>query len=124
MGLSGNLTTGEILEQIVHADRILAKEWEELYDNYNHSTNNNNKNQENYTTNENQQQEESPSLPPPPPPKIDLIRNVVFMGMGEPLDNYNNVVNACRALIDKKRWNLACGRVTVSTVGIINKIKT
>ena len=29
MGLSGNLTTGEILEQIVHADRILAREWEE-----------------------------------------------------------------------------------------------
>ena len=28
MGLSGNLTTGEILEQIVHADRILAREWE------------------------------------------------------------------------------------------------
>lgn len=27
MGLSGNLITGEILEQIVHADRILAKEW-------------------------------------------------------------------------------------------------
>ena len=27
MGLSGNLTTGEILEQIVHADRILAREW-------------------------------------------------------------------------------------------------
>lgn len=29
MGLSGNLTTGEILEQIVHADRILAREWQE-----------------------------------------------------------------------------------------------
>lgn len=28
MGLSGNLTSGEILEQIVHADRILAREWE------------------------------------------------------------------------------------------------
>ena len=28
MGLSGNLTTSEILEQIVHADRILAREWE------------------------------------------------------------------------------------------------
>lgn len=29
MGLSGNLTTGEILEQIVHADRILAREWQD-----------------------------------------------------------------------------------------------
>lgn len=28
-GLSGNLSSAEILEQIVHADRILAQEWEE-----------------------------------------------------------------------------------------------
>lgn len=43
--------------------------------------------------------------------------------MGEPLDNYSNVVAACRALIDRKRWNLAHGRVTVSTVGIASKIR-
>jgi hypothetical protein len=30
MGLSGNLSTGEILEQIVHADRLLAREWQQL----------------------------------------------------------------------------------------------
>lgn len=30
---------------------------------------------------------------------------------------------ACRALIDNKRWNLAHGRITVSTVGIVNKIR-
>jgi len=29
MGLSGSLTTGEILEQVVHADRILAQQWKE-----------------------------------------------------------------------------------------------
>jgi adenine C2-methylase RlmN of 23S rRNA A2503 and tRNA A37 len=43
--------------------------------------------------------------------------------MGEPLDNYTNVVAACRALIDRRRWNLAHGRVTVSTVGIAAKIR-
>lgn len=43
--------------------------------------------------------------------------------MGEPLDNYSNVVEACQALIDRKRWNLAHGRVTVSTVGIASKIR-
>jgi hypothetical protein len=42
--------------------------------------------------------------------------------MGEPLDNYENVVAACRALIDCKRWNLAHGRVTISTVGMIEQI--
>jgi sorting nexin-8 len=45
------------------------------------------------------------------------------MGMGEPLDNYSNVVEACRALIDRQRWNLAHGRVTVSTVGLVSQIR-
>lgn len=43
--------------------------------------------------------------------------------MGEPLDNYDNVVEACRALIDRKRWSLAHGKVTVSTVGITGRIR-
>ena len=43
--------------------------------------------------------------------------------MGEPLDNYKNVVAACRAMMDCKRWNLAHGRITVSTVGIISQIR-
>lgn len=32
------------------------------------------------------------------------------------------MVEACRALIDRKRWNLAHGRVTVSTVGVTPRI--
>lgn len=40
----------------------------------------------------------------------------------EPLNNYDNVVEACRGLIDRKRWNLAHGRVTVSTVGVTPRI--
>jgi adenine C2-methylase RlmN of 23S rRNA A2503 and tRNA A37 len=129
MGLSGHLTTGEILEQIVHANRILAKEWEELYYKKNdqqttqqHTTGRHQSNNNRHNNNENR----NPLLSTTTTsllPKIDLIRNVVFMGMGEPLDNYKHVVNACRALIDKKRWNLAHGRVTISTVGIINKMK-
>ncbi|GAX12399.1 hypothetical protein FisN_2Hh230 [Fistulifera solaris] len=99
MGLSGNLTTGEILEQVVHADRILAKEWQE-------------RQKENVQSNSSKNEL-----------KLDLVRNIVFMGMGEPLDNYTNVVEACRALIDRKRWNLAHGRVTVSTVGLVKQIR-
>jgi len=45
------------------------------------------------------------------------------MGMGEPLDNYANVTEACRTMIDRSRWNLAHGRVTVSTVGLISQIR-
>ena len=52
-----------------------------------------------------------------------LFLFAIYLGMGEPLDNYTNVVTACRAFIDRKRWNLAHGRVTVSTVGIASKIR-
>ena len=104
MGLWGNLTTGEILEQIVHADRILAQEWRERCENENWHANIRGNNIQDKL-------------------KLELVRNVVFMGQGEPLDNYTNVVEACRALIDCKRWNLAHGKVTVSTVGIISKIR-
>jgi adenine C2-methylase RlmN of 23S rRNA A2503 and tRNA A37 len=45
------------------------------------------------------------------------------MGQGEPLDNYNMVVEACRAMMDRKRWNLAHGRITISTVGLISQIR-
>jgi hypothetical protein len=38
MGLSGNLTTSEILEQVVHADRILAQEWESRKENQTDTT--------------------------------------------------------------------------------------
>jgi adenine C2-methylase RlmN of 23S rRNA A2503 and tRNA A37 len=55
MGLSGNLTAGEILEQLVHADHILAEEY-------------------------------MARGPDQTGKKIYLVRNVVFMGMGEPLD--------------------------------------
>jgi len=78
MGMRGNLTSGEILEQLVHASRVLQN---------------------------------------------DKIRNVVFMGMGEPLNNYHNVVAACRAMVDRRTWSMQHHHVTVSTVGIINKMK-
>jgi adenine C2-methylase RlmN of 23S rRNA A2503 and tRNA A37 len=45
------------------------------------------------------------------------------MGMGEPLDNYDNVLAACRVMVDRRRWNLAFGHVTVSTVGIVPKMR-
>ncbi|MFH0985824.1 MAG: 23S rRNA (adenine(2503)-C(2))-methyltransferase RlmN [Candidatus Omnitrophota bacterium] len=50
------------------------------------------------------------------------ITNVVFMGMGEPLDNFDETLKAVRILIEP--WGFAFGarRVTVSTSGIIPKI--
>lgn len=45
------------------------------------------------------------------------IDNIVFMGMGEPLDNFDNVVQAIRVLGDQRGFDIAPSRVTVSTSG-------
>ena len=51
---------------------------------------------------------------------VSPIRNVVFMGMGEPLDNYDEVVRAVKSMVAK--FGLSCGRITVSTVGVVPKM--
>jgi sorting nexin-8 len=75
MGIIGDLSAGEILEQLVHAMDVAP------------------------------------------------IRNIVFMGMGEPLNNFINVKAAVTAMINTKQFGLAHGHVTVSTVGITPKIR-
>jgi len=52
------------------------------------------------------------------------LSNVVFMGMGEPLANYNRLVGALRRLIDKAPGGLGLSRrsITVSTVGLVPAI--
>lgn len=82
MGFSRNLTTGEILCQLMIANQHLTSIEHER-----------------------------------------LVSNVVFMGMGEPLDNYENVVQACMIMIDSNYFNLAKRRVTVSTSGLIPEIR-
>ncbi|KAJ3076049.1 sorting nexin [Quaeritorhiza haematococci] len=77
MGLLGNLTSGEILEQLIHVMRFTK----------------------------------------------GVLSNVVFMGMGEPLDNYANVVEAIGAMTDVKRFGMAASRVCVSTVGVVPRMK-
>jgi len=47
------------------------------------------------------------------------VRNVVFMGMGEPLFNYDNVVKAINILTDPLGPGISRRRITVSTCGII-----
>jgi len=49
--------------------------------------------------------------------------NVVFMGMGEPLLNYENVLEAIRILNDKDGFNLGSRHISISTCGIVEGIK-
>jgi len=47
------------------------------------------------------------------------ISHVVFMGMGEPLANIDNVCNAIKFLHDSKGYNLSHRRITISTCGLV-----
>ena len=88
-GFNRNLTTGEIVGQLWHANRALLKDgisapWVE--------------------------QGRAP------------ITNVVMMGMGEPLANYDNVVAALHLMLDDNAYGLSRRRVTLSTSGLVPAI--
>lgn len=51
------------------------------------------------------------------------LTNIVFMGMGEPLLNYNNVLEAITKITDQKGLGMAWKRITVSTVGVAKMIR-
>ncbi|MFA5936205.1 MAG: 23S rRNA (adenine(2503)-C(2))-methyltransferase RlmN, partial [Patescibacteria group bacterium] len=80
MGLVRNLTSEEIVEQVVHIARLLKKE-------------------------------------------NAHVTNVVFMGMGEPLHNYDEVMKAVRTLNDQDGFCLGARHITISTCGIVPGIQ-
>lgn len=51
------------------------------------------------------------------------IRNIVFMGMGEPFDNYDAVMQAARILMDAKGFAFGRNHVTISTSGVVSAIQ-
>jgi len=53
----------------------------------------------------------------------ERITNIVFMGMGEPLANYANVMQAVRVLHDPECFNIGARRITISTVGVPAKMR-
>ena len=54
---------------------------------------------------------------------IDHITNIVLMGMGEPLHNYDNVLRALHILNSPDGFNLGARHMTVSTVGLVPAIR-
>lgn len=85
-GFNRNLTTGEIIGQLWHANRAL------LADGIT-----------------------APWIEQGRPP----ITNVVMMGMGEPLANFDNVIPALRLMLDDHAYGLSRRRVTLSTSGLV-----
>ncbi len=51
------------------------------------------------------------------------LSNIVYMGMGEPLLNYKNVLDSIEKLTSEEGLNMAARRITVSTAGIAKMIK-
>lgn len=76
MGLKRNLTTSEIVEQVLLFSRVLHK-------------------------------------------NNDRVSNVVFMGMGEPFLNYDNVIKAIKYFNDKEAFNIGARHISISTCGIL-----
>jgi 23S rRNA (adenine(2503)-C(2))-methyltransferase len=74
MGIIGDLTSAEIVEQVVRANMV------------------------------------------------SKIRNIVFMGMGEPLQNFDNLKLAVEFFVDTRRFGLSPRHLTISTVGILKNM--
>lgn len=81
MGLWQHLSAGEIVDQVVQAQRWLREGGEEP------------------------------------------VTNVVFMGMGEPLHNPDNVIQATKILTDRQGLHLSPRKITVSTSGLIPEMR-
>ncbi len=53
----------------------------------------------------------------------EKIKNIVFMGMGEPFDNFDNVISAIKIMNEQKGFDIALRHITVSTAGLIGGIE-
>ena len=94
-GFNRNLTTAEIISQVWLAAHLLEEEKKLCTGKYGSRA----------------MQEQLPTG--------RKITNVVMMGMGEPLLNFNNVVSAMRIMMDDFAYGLSKRRVTVSTAGVV-----
>lgn len=55
-------------------------------------------------------------------PEGERIRNIVFMGMGEPFHNYDNVIKTLSILMQSEGFDFSSRRITVSTSGLVPQI--
>lgn len=110
-GYTRHLTAGEIVGQVLHVDRVLRE------------------------TAPRRDRSDATEAPEPPAPALanprhasvfhrhERLRNVVFMGMGEPLHNYDAVMQAIAILRDSAGLSLGADKITVSTVGVVPGIR-
>ena len=66
---------------------------------------------------------DTPAARPGAKPVLPRPGNIVVMGMGEPFDNYENVLRALRILNDQKGVNIGARHITLSTCGVVPGIQ-
>ena len=98
-GFNRNLSTAEIIGQLWIASRALERDAAGIPD-----------------------ATDAARAPGASPKGERIISNVVMMGMGEPLANFDNVVAAMRLMLDDNAYGLSRRRVTLSTAGIVPAI--
>ncbi len=113
-GFNRNLTTGEIIAQLWLAEQTLQAEIASLPPSSKEETQPINSSPTPFLSNGGTKEENS-SLQK----GKQVIRNVVFMGMGEPLTNFNNVCKAMNLMLNDFAYGLSKRRVSLSTVGIV-----
>jgi 23S rRNA (adenine2503-C2)-methyltransferase len=103
-GFNRNLTTGEIVGQLWHANRMLLADGDDAARSGDSDA---------------ARPQASGNARPWVAAGHAPITNVVMMGMGEPLANYDNVVPALRLFLDDNAYGLSRRRVTLSTSGLV-----
>jgi len=114
IGFRRNLTREEIVEQVVFFARRLR---------HSDSFNVSNGNAKNIDANENVRLSEPGGQARRLKKQNSKITNVVFMGMGEPFLNYDNVLGAIKFLNDENTLNLGARRFSISTAGVTHGIR-
>jgi len=118
-GFQRNLTSGEIVEQVLFFERLLRKD---------EGRSARMKDEGRKTKDERRTSQPASRLSDHPTTRLrdhptNRLTNIVFMGMGEPFANYTATIDALRRLIDPSGWNFGARRITVSTVGLIPGIE-
>jgi len=121
-GFKRNLSTGEIIDQVLFFARLLKKEGARVGDEV--SPLRGLPSSSRFAA-ARVGDEVSPLWGLPSSSRFAAARvtNVVFMGMGEPFLNYDNVLEAIRILNDKDGFNLGARHISISTVGITEGIE-
>ena len=104
-----SLSSGEIVEQIIAIEQDIREDAEKK-DSGKAKTSELNEEKQNKETQKDEKENEL------------RVSNVVFMGIGEPMDNFDNVLNAISILNNPKGLNIGARHISVSTSGVVPRI--